>query len=542
MKKTAIFIIILSFFIISPITKINASSNLNNFIINKDFDPNLEKNITAEVLGVKNQNILPSDDFLYKIKNIIEKIKEIFTFKTKSKIENYIDSSSEKLLELEACKKYSGENTIDLYKECISKSITNYEEQKTNLYNKLESIKQEEKVSNIGKIFEHEIMHFNKLEKIIEINTILYPKIQEVKNKNIEKYSNFLLTINNNADIKTKILEKQEEMQGSELKYINFNIFLTKLTNFIEKDLNKKGAIEQIISENNKILIAKLENITEDKEKIIKYYFLKIGNTEPVEQIEVINKLIVNIESKESETKKILNKTKEISVKNLENNLKSLDSNSMSTELNKILKGDSIKQLLTIGSIKEYTKNGEILFNIKNIEKYNIDKFIEKLSFLDNIEIESILNYIEKINPENIAGIMNNIKIDQDALEKTSSIIDDLITFFEGIQKNADILKEDMCDFKYEPVCGEDGVTYTNSCFAEKRNVQILHQGKCNINTNQNLQEISKEEIESGYYLGDVGQKKPNTPTTWINIDSGTKNAMWVSPKYYTGLSGIKDN
>ncbi|MCF7906482.1 Kazal-type serine protease inhibitor family protein [Patescibacteria group bacterium] len=541
MKKIAIFITILFLFIISPI-KINASSNLNTFIINKDFDPSLEKNITAEILGIKDQNILPSDNFLYKIKNIIEKIKEIFIFKTESKIENYIENSSEKLLELEACKKYNSKDTESIYKECISESIKNYEEQKINLYKKLENIKQEEKISNIGKIFEHEIMHFNKLETIIEVNTALYPKIQEVKNKNIEKYSNFLLTVDNNADIKTKILEKQEKMEGSELKYINFNIFLTKLTNFIEKDLNKKGAIEQIISENNKILIAKLENITEDKEKIIKYYFLKIGNTEPVEQIEVINKLIVNIINTESETKEILNETKEISVKNLENNLKSLDSKSISDELNKILKGDSVKQLLTIGSIKEYTKNGEILFNIKNIEQYNIDKFIEKLSFLNNIEIENILSYIEKINPENIAGIMNNIKIDQETLDKTSSLIDDLVNFFEGIQENANILKEDMCDFKYEPVCGEDGVTYTNSCFAEKRNVQILHQGKCNIKINENLQEIKEEEIENGYYYGDIAEKKPNTPTTWINIDSGTKNAMWVSPEYYTGLSGIKDN
>jgi hypothetical protein len=541
MKKIIIFITILSFFIISPL-RINASENLNNFIISENFDPSIEKNITAKVLGVKKQNILPTDDFLYKIKNIIEKIKELFTFKTDSKIENYIDSSSEKLLEIEACKKYNNEDTIEIYKECISSGIDNYYEQKSNLYNKLSDLKQEDKVLNIGKIFEHEIMHFNKLETIIEINTDLYPKIKEVKNKNIENFSVFLSEINNNADIKTKILEKQEEIEGSELKYINFNIFLTKLTNFIEKDLNKKGTIEQIISENNKILIAKLDNITEDKEKIIKYYFLEIGNTEPVEQIEVINKLITSIENLDTETREILDNTKEISVKNLENNLKSLDSKEISDELNKILKGDDIEQLLTIESIKKYTKNGEILFNIKNIEQYNIDKFIEKLSFLNEIEIKDILNYIEKINPENIAGIMNNIKIDEESLDKTSNLIDDLISFFEGVQENANTLKEKMCELKYEPVCGENGVTYTNKCFAEKKDVQILHQGKCNIKVNENLQKISEEEIENGYYYGTIEAKKTNTPITWINIDSGTKNAMWISPEYYTGLSGIKNN
>ena len=66
MKKIKFLLIFI--LLIIPFQKINASS-LNEFMIRKDYDPNIEKTVTLEELGIKIQKILPVDGILYKFKD-----------------------------------------------------------------------------------------------------------------------------------------------------------------------------------------------------------------------------------------------------------------------------------------------------------------------------------------------------------------------------------------------------------------------------------------------------------------------------------------
>ena len=42
---------------------------------------------------------------------------------------------------------------------------------------------------------------------------------------------------------------------------------------------------------------------------------------------------------------------------------------------------------------------------------------------------------------------------------------------------------------------------------------------------------ITQRELDTGWYYGQLNQKKPGTPDTWLHKGEGTKSAMWFDPK-----------
>jgi len=41
---------------------------------------------------------------------------------------------------------------------------------------------------------------------------------------------------------------------------------------------------------------------------------------------------------------------------------------------------------------------------------------------------------------------------------------------------------------------------------------------------------ITQEELDNGWYYGQLNQKRPGTPHTWLHKDEGSKSAMWFDP------------
>lgn len=46
----------------------------------------------------------------------------------------------------------------------------------------------------------------------------------------------------------------------------------------------------------------------------------------------------------------------------------------------------------------------------------------------------------------------------------------------------------------------------------------------------QNIPSVTQSDIEQGWYYGDINQKKPNTPDSWLLRYSGTRSAQWYDP------------
>lgn len=90
------------------------------------------------------------------------------------------------------------------------------------------------------------------------------------------------------------------------------------------------------------------------------------------------------------------------------------------------------------------------------------------------------------------------------------------------------------CTTEYVPVCGEDGKTYSNTCFAEIANVSVAHMGECNASIANPASEFcirqgGKVEIETDASGGQLGV---------CVLPTGQKCEEWA---YYRGECPAKN-
>ncbi len=95
-----------------------------------------------------------------------------------------------------------------------------------------------------------------------------------------------------------------------------------------------------------------------------------------------------------------------------------------------------------------------------------------------------------------------------------------------GQENNSQINPEEVnifaaCDTTYEPVCGHDGLTYTNSCLAQIQGIIIAHDGVCT------MARANTPQTHVGGTTGDNNQDLPysDLPPT---VDTSVPNWMGV--------------
>lgn len=74
---------------------------------------------------------------------------------------------------------------------------------------------------------------------------------------------------------------------------------------------------------------------------------------------------------------------------------------------------------------------------------------------------------------------------------------------------------ETGCDLEYAPICGEDGLTYQNTCFSSLRNVAAVHTGVCEYT-------LCSFNGQPHYILNNVLYYEDNMTRPYINVLYGT--------------------
>ncbi len=62
--------------------------------------------------------------------------------------------------------------------------------------------------------------------------------------------------------------------------------------------------------------------------------------------------------------------------------------------------------------------------------------------------------------------------------------------------------KPEVCSDNYSPVCGCDGQTYSNSCYAARSGVSIMSQGECVSKSKDKRKCSSNNDCGAGYFCG----------------------------------------
>ncbi len=258
-----------------------------------------------------------------------------------------------------------------------------------------------------------------------------------------------------------------------------------------EKLLELKGLIEgrkgeEIIEETAKKYKQKIEEVEQAAEKIkekdkVKSFLNKYTQHQLLHQ-----KLLEKLEGQtpEKATQKIkearedhLEKFKNVMLKiEEEENIPEMILNALNNQRENNF--EELKNLEIMERIKEklpenvkerfQEKQGELIENIKeglenasDQEKEKLQEYIERIPGNKEKQME-IIEKIEEGVPEKIKNNLQKIK---------NRLFNNLPTEKES--------SKDNCIALWDPVCGKNGKTYSNSCYAESAGVEVDYQGEC---------------------------------------------------------------
>jgi len=424
---------------------------------------NLDENIQAQDLDVGEPRILPDSPF-YFLKNWVRGIQDLVTINPVKKAELRMKFANEKLMEV----KKIVQKTED--PEIIKKATENYQQEAEKIKNQVEKIKEKAREnpqveSFLDKFTHQQILHEKLLERLeTQVPSQAFEKIKEAREEHLEMFKDVMLKLEDQEEKITEKLDKVlEEQKGSQFKEFKNLEVLKNLEEKVPEEA--KEAIQRAQENALKRLQGDLEKMPlEDQEKFGEYLEKISGEKE--KQLEILENLKAKIKEafptpETTQLKEKLEEGKTKILEKIEQKLEKLDCP------------------LWTSPATGFCKEGRII-----VEKDpETDCPLPPKCIIPGETREIITP--KPSEPSEMKETIPTCETDEDCVIACAPCPPPPAycppcptgKCIEG--KCAEIYPTTLCITLWDPVCGKDGKTYSNECFAKLAGVEVAYKGGC---------------------------------------------------------------
>lgn len=435
-----------------------------------------ETTITAEDLNVSEPTVLPTNPF-YFLKEFGREVQLLITFDPAKKAEIKLKIASEKLVEAE---KVSG-NKVDL-----DNALSSYNNSLDSLKKYASTLKQDSESSNVL-LKKITIQTFNQqklLNQIAEKQTDSSQKVFEAKEKALNSLTNTSLELGSTNKVNEALQEANDSTKSGATNVMEV---LKKVEGIVPEQAKKS-----IVDVQNKIIEKRLTNTNiteEDKTKLNTYLEELKTKTEYKDLLseEYVQKLVNDNQDifnslgniSEQDKAKLIEYGKSIlngSTTDYKEILSGFNSLNISTDAKKVV--DDIQSQV----VNRYSEGGIDCISVVNPVCGKDNKNYNNVCEAKKVGVD--IAYKGKCGSCITEGkavttgkeCCPGYKICPTTKNATTTAINNSICQKSCGESNS---QDTFCTADWNPVCGENGKTYSNECFINKVGVKIKYKGEC---------------------------------------------------------------